>query len=284
MDSGRPIDHVVIAVRDLADAAARFEALGFTVTPHASHPDHMGTSNRLVQFGNHSFIELVHADRPHSVDTHDFSSTPRRFSFGAHIKAFSEKRDGMAALVLASADAHGDAQRFAAAGIDTYAPLDFERHATLPDGSRSTVAFSLAFATSPAMPDIAFYVCQNRFPENFWKPAFQSHANGAAGISAVTMVDHDPARHTDFLTRLTGAAPSPVDGGLCVPCGVKQSLFVVTPDHFEDRRPNASRTLPYFAGVTIERPGDAHAATSADVACGIFLDWQQPGGRRCSLR
>ena len=277
MGSGRAIDHVVVAVGDLAEAANRFEALGFTVTPRASHPDHMGTSNRLVQFANRSFIELVHVDRPQTLDAHDFSSTPPRFSFGAHVKAFSEKREGMAALVLASTDAHGDAQRFVAADINTYAPLDFERHATLPDGSRSTVAFSLAFATSPQMPGIAFYVCQNRFPENFWKSAYQSHANESIGIASVTMVDHSPLRHADFLERLTGATPSRIDGGLRVACGEKQSLYVVTPDNVKAPTPAEPAAEPFFAGVTIEVSGGVQSARRTDKACGLHLDWRHAG-------
>jgi hypothetical protein len=49
MPSGRAIDHVVLAVRDLDRAAGTFQGLGFTLTPRAMHEDRMGTSNRLAQ-------------------------------------------------------------------------------------------------------------------------------------------------------------------------------------------------------------------------------------------
>ena len=39
MGSGRSIDHVVVAVRDLDRAAHSYEALGFTLTPRAMHDE-----------------------------------------------------------------------------------------------------------------------------------------------------------------------------------------------------------------------------------------------------
>jgi catechol 2,3-dioxygenase-like lactoylglutathione lyase family enzyme len=62
MASGRAIDHVVLAVRNLDRAAQTYQKLGFTLTPRAMHEDRMGTSNRLAQFGGMNFIELLEVD------------------------------------------------------------------------------------------------------------------------------------------------------------------------------------------------------------------------------
>src|SRR5262249_61200545 len=82
MTSGRAIDHVVLAVRDLARVAATYEALGFTLTPRALHEDRMGTSNRLAQFKAKNFIELLEVDRPDRLPRHDFAAQPPFFHFG----------------------------------------------------------------------------------------------------------------------------------------------------------------------------------------------------------
>ncbi|MDP6953199.1 MAG: VOC family protein [Alphaproteobacteria bacterium] len=253
MPDERNIDHVVIAVPDLAAAAARYRDLGFTLTPKASHPDHMGTSNQLVQFAGRNFIELVTLDRPDTVVT-----TPDRFSFGAHVGAFAEKGGGMVALVLASDDARADAARLETGGLETYPVFDFERHATLPDGREVTVAFSLAFATSPEMPDIAFYFCQHHYPKNFWKPAYQKHANGAKGIATVHMLAEDPERHRGFLEILTKAEAS------ATPDGIRfgETLAV----H------RAAGQIPSFARLTISVAGDT--PQRVDDASGISIDWQ----------
>ena len=84
MASGRPIDHVVLVVRDLGATAAIYQELGFTLTPRAVHEDRMGTSNRLVQFKAKNFIELLEVDRPETLAPHDFTREPPFFSFGDH--------------------------------------------------------------------------------------------------------------------------------------------------------------------------------------------------------
>ncbi len=58
MTTGRAIDHVVLASRNLDGLAARYEELGFTLTPRAYHEDRMGTSNRLAQFQGRNFISI----------------------------------------------------------------------------------------------------------------------------------------------------------------------------------------------------------------------------------
>ena len=136
MASGRPIDHVVLTVRDLDAAAITYQRLGFTLTPRAAHDDQMGTSNRLAQFRGRNFIELLEVDRPETLARHDFAASPPFFSFGDHNRIAMRDREGLSMLVLASDDARADISSFAAAGLPTFAPFDFERQAQLPDGRK----------------------------------------------------------------------------------------------------------------------------------------------------
>jgi Glyoxalase-like domain len=52
------LEHVVIAVRDLAVATTSYERLGFTVTPGGSHPSG-GTTGKGVFFSNGTYLELL---------------------------------------------------------------------------------------------------------------------------------------------------------------------------------------------------------------------------------
>ena len=54
------IDHVVVPVSSLADAARPYEALGVTLTPKAAHRG-IGTENRVffVGAGNDFYVELL---------------------------------------------------------------------------------------------------------------------------------------------------------------------------------------------------------------------------------
>lgn len=272
----RGIDHIVIAVRNLDAAAQRYESLGFTLTPRARHNTDMGTSNRLAQFPGGNFIELLEVDRPETLLPHDFSTTPGRFSFGAHNRKFLETGEGLSMLVLAGTDCRADAAAFAADGIGTFQPYEFERQATLPDGSRVTVAFGLAFAASPAMPRIAFFTCHNKTPEHFWKPAFQSHANGAQRIAAVYIAAESPAEHKPFVAAFTGGAITDIPGGFRASCGV-QELLVLDPHHIKDIAPDARIDLgqgPVFAGFALETAAPGQTAVPATDACGAFIAWQ----------
>lgn len=199
--SHRRIDHLVIAVRDLEAAADLYSRLGFQVGNRNRHP--WGTENRLVQFGT-AFLELITIGDTAAIPPHE----PGRFSFGAFVRDFLERREGCAMLVLDSNDAAADAAGFARLGIGRFEPFYFERQGMRPDGSETRVAFTLAFASDPALPTAGFFVCQQHFPENFWNAEFQRHPNGATGVRDVTLRTPDPARHATFLAGFTGTASS----------------------------------------------------------------------------
>jgi hypothetical protein len=206
----RLIDHLVICVRDLASAERSLRTLGFTLTPTGVHP--FGTSNHLALFEN-NFLELLAVTDPTAVPP----ATPGQFSFAAHNQDFLARAEGMAMLALYSTDAKADAARFAANGIGAYAPFGFGRDAVLPDGRAARVQFSLAFATDPAMPGIAFFTCQQHHaPELFWKPDYQRHPNGALRVVEVVMSSPEPAKHRVFLERLTGHEAELAPGRLVV--------------------------------------------------------------------
>ena len=206
----RRIDHLVICVRDLAQAALDWQTLGFSLTPTGVHP--FGTSNRLAMFGN-NFLELLAVTDAAAVPP----AAPDHFSFAAHNRDFLATAEGMSMLAMHSADAHADAARFKANHIGAYAPFDFGRDAVLPGGGTARVEFSLAFATDPAMPGIAFFTCQQRHPpELFWKPEYQRHPNGALRVIEVVMSAPEPAEHRSFLERITESAAELAPGRLTV--------------------------------------------------------------------
>lgn len=193
----RKIDHLVIAVADLDRARSVWQRLGFTVTPPAQHP--FGTANTLVQLDG-NFIELLAVSDPAAIPEADVGV----FSFAAFNRDFLKKSEGASMLALKSAGAAADRADFEAHRLPVFAPFDFERMATGPDGAERKVAFSLTFTREPRLREAGFFTCQHHYPENFWHPEFQHHANGAMRIASVVMVTRDPADFHAFVTRLTG--------------------------------------------------------------------------------
>jgi hypothetical protein len=203
----RRLDHLVQPFRDLDAGAAFWHRLGFTVGARNRHP--WGTENRIVQFDG-TFLELIAVGEGSAIPPHG----PRAFSFGRHVADhLAAGRQGMSMLVLDSADAAADAATFARNGIGDFEPFSFERKGVRPDGSAVHVAFSLAFARSAAMPDPAFFVCQQHFPEAFWNPAAQVHPNGVNGVRSVALVAPDRAAAAAFVERFAGGKAAATGDG-----------------------------------------------------------------------
>jgi hypothetical protein len=193
----RGLDHIVHVVRDLDAAGEFYRRAGFTVGARNRHP--WGTHNRIVQFPG-VFIELLAVGEPKLIT----AARPGSFSFGGFARDFLARDEGLAMLVLEGRGAAADAEAFRTAGIGDFEVFDFEREGKRPDGTPVKVAFSLAFATDAKAPDVGYFTCQQHYPQNFWNPAFQSHANGVSGVAAIIIVAQDPAAHRHFVTSFSG--------------------------------------------------------------------------------
>jgi Glyoxalase-like domain len=194
----RGIDHIVHAVRDLDAAAELYRRLGFQVGARNRHSRDWGTQNHIVQLPG-VFVEPLAVADPTGIAPHE----PRAFSFGAFNRDFLADKQGLSMLVLEGRGAT-DADEFRAAGIGDFDTYDFEREGKRPDGTPVKVAFSLAFARDPRAPDVGFFTCQHRYPEQFWNPAFQVHPNTAAGVAGVVLVAENPTDHHIFLSAFAG--------------------------------------------------------------------------------
>jgi len=261
----RGLDHIVHAVRDLDAAAARYRDLGFTVGARNRHP--WGTHNHIVQFPG-VFIELLTLGEPDKLTGDAFSE-----NFGVYNRDFTARHEGLSMLVLESQDSVSDVADFKAAGIAASETMRFEREGKRPDGTPVHVAFSLAFAGDKAAPDIRFFTCQQHYPENFWNPAFQTHANGATGIASVIMVANEPVRHRDFLLAYTGAAETTPDGegySIALPRGAIETM---TPAAYTARHGLAAPDIghgPRLAAMRFTAPGTPSRAVPALGAGLIF--------------
>ena len=258
----RGLDHIVHAVRDLDAAADLYRRLGFTVGARNRHA--WGTHNHIVQFPG-CFIELLTLAEPDKLGSDGFS-----ILFGAYNRDFLTRDEGLSLLILESRDAAADRAAFAAAGIAGSDVMRFEREGKRPDGSTVKLGFSLAFADDKATPDIHFAVCQQHYPENFWNPAFQKHANSVSDIVGVVAVADVPDRHRAFMQGFAGAPAVASDGGFAI-ATPRGTIEVATPAAFVHRfgvtPPDISRG-PLLAALRFAT-ADASLLQSASELAGI---------------
>lgn len=263
--TAQPFDHFVHAVADLDAAADAYQRLGFTLAPRGVHP--WGTWNRVLQLADRTFIEILSVGEPDKI----VEAGPGQFSFGAFNRdALATAGEGMTMLVFNSTDTAETRAAWARAGLPVYAPFGFGRVARAPDGTEREVRFSLTFTGAEGLPDAAFFACEHHFPENFWKPALQAHANGATGVDSVTLVAPDPARHAEVLAKIAGSAPIPVPGGVAFACGTGR-IDLCTPAAFEARfgaRAGLEPGEARFRAITLT-VGDLAACEAVVAASGL---------------
>ena len=252
----RGIDHLVLGTHDLDGQAELYRRLGFTVGARNRHA--WGTLNHIVQFPG-SFLELI-ATEPGFVRPRD-DEAPARFA--GPLADYLANGDGLAMLVLEGTDSKAHQAEFGRHGIGQGTePFYFERRGKRPDGSDVHVAFTLAFAHSPAIRDAGFFVCQQHNPQAFWNPAFQAHANTVTGIASVVMVTETPGEQATFLSAFCGAGGTfAIDGGEAVDTG-RGLVEAITPAALARRYgaqalPSRHRA-PTFAAVRF-RVGDLDA-------------------------
>jgi catechol 2,3-dioxygenase-like lactoylglutathione lyase family enzyme len=185
------IDHVVIAVRDLARASADYARLGFTVTPGGEHTGG-ATHNALVSFADGSYLELIAFREPDRPQEHKWWG---RFAKG----------EGTVDFALLTDDVQAEATRLQAAGIATDDPQDGGR--LRPDGQRIAWRnLSLAAPGSP-LPFVIEDVTERalRVPPG----AATEHANGATGVAGLVLLVADLDRTAEPFTALLETSGEP---------------------------------------------------------------------------
>jgi hypothetical protein len=182
------IDHVVIAVRGLDDAYRHLVRLGFTPTPRGEHPQ-LETANHTIMFPDMTYFETLAVTRA-GVKNGFYAD-------------FVRQREGVAAIALKSDDARTAQAKFADAPFHASEAIDFARPVDMPDG-RQEARFTVTQFDPVSTPGARFFACQHYTPELVWRRDMLSHANGALGLNAVTLVERDVMGATQRYEKLFG--------------------------------------------------------------------------------
>jgi catechol 2,3-dioxygenase-like lactoylglutathione lyase family enzyme len=181
------IDHVVIVVRDLAQATEDYTHLGFTVTPGGEHADG-ATHNALISFADGTYLELIAFKEPDRAQAHPWWP---RLSAG----------EGLADFALRSNDLAADAQAWQSHGLHLQGPADGGRQR--PDGQRLEWR-TVRFMDYPALP----FVIQDLTPREWRVPGGDAtkHTLPVTGIVGVTVATSRLAPVSQAYAALLGNA------------------------------------------------------------------------------
>jgi catechol 2,3-dioxygenase-like lactoylglutathione lyase family enzyme len=178
------LDHVVIAVSDLAAAIADYRKLGFTVVEGGEHPGR-GSHNALVVFADGAYFELIAFQRP------DPEFRWRR--------VLQSAGPGFVDYALLPREIVADVAAAQRRGLDIEDPVSGGR--ATPQGQH----LAWKTARSPTS-DIPFF-CGDITPRKFRVPegAAREHANGATGVFALTIAVRNLRESARRTAALLGA-------------------------------------------------------------------------------
>lgn len=166
------LDHIVIAVHDLARARADYSALGFTVLEGGNHPGRP-THNALVVFEDGVYFELIAWREPAPQER-----------WWQHLQQHGE---GIVDVALLPRDVGAVVAQARERGLPYSGPHDGGRHR--PDGAQ------LQWQTArPDRPDLPF-LCGDISPRALRVPegAARTHANGVTGVASLSIAVQDVA-------------------------------------------------------------------------------------------
>jgi len=193
------IDHPLILVRDIVAASARYEALGFRMTPVGKHP--WGTSTAAAVFEN-CLLELMGVYDETLIDGYPAGD----FRFGRFIRDHLAEREGVSLLALNSEDAEADVADLASRGVPCQGTIEFGRDVVLPGGRADRTATTLKILRAPGLPRLSNFACQQHRRDLIEPAKWLAHPNGAVGFARVTILAEaaDQGRVSDRLVGLYG--------------------------------------------------------------------------------
>jgi catechol 2,3-dioxygenase-like lactoylglutathione lyase family enzyme len=183
----RNIDHIVIAVRDLAAASNDFATAGFTVTPGGEHASG-GTHNALVTFDDGAYFELIAFKESDQPQDHRWWTKLRN-------------GEGTVDFALGSDDLAADAARLRQAGVTVDGPRDGGR--VRPDGQRLAWRTIGLEADDIPLP----FVIDDDSPRDRRVPTGPAarHPLGVSGVAGLRVLVPDLDRAAPLYQALLGA-------------------------------------------------------------------------------
>jgi len=193
------IDHLVIVVKDLDQAAKDYTQLGFTVIPGGKHP--VGSYNALIGFADGSYLEIIafYRDAP----DHRWWEP-------------LQKGERLVDYCMQTDDLNGDTKKLRDAGVAINDPVPWSR--TRPDGYELKWTLSLATGSDRG---VAPFLIEDVTPREERIPKNVEHRNGARGIATLSVAVGDLSRIESWCRTILGVPGRPFSDDLLQADGVQ---------------------------------------------------------------
>lgn len=240
------IDHLVIVVKDLDQAAQDYTQLGFTVVRGGQHP--VGSHNVLISFEDGSYLEIIAFYRE-AIDHRWWNPL--------------KKGERLVDFCFQTNDLRGDTQKLQQAGVAINNPVPWSRKR--PDGFELKWRLSLATGNHRG---VAPFLIEDITPRTERIPQEFIHNNSITGIEKVTIAVGELSQIDKWYGALFGTDGRPVrDDQL----GAEGLSFVIGAHRIEFLTPRAA-TSPLVNWLREFGPSPYLAVLRSRNSLGKFLD------------
>jgi hypothetical protein len=184
----RELDHVGVAIRDLAEGFDVYSRLGFRLTPRSIHSgsstpgapvEPWGSGNHCAMF-REGYLEIIGLTDP---------------SMYSSVKAMVDRYQGLHIVAIGCDDVMALQRALQAAGVPVEAAIrGLERDAAFgPDGRETRRAkFRNLYIDRERFVEARFLFIEHVTRDVLWQPHLLDHPNGALAIDAAFFVVDDP--------------------------------------------------------------------------------------------
>ena len=251
------IDHLVIVVNDLDQAARDYEQLGFTVVPGGRHP--VGSHNMLIAFADGSYLEII-----------AFYREARDHRWWSPL----EKGERLVDYCMQTDDLQGDTKKLREAGVAINDPVPWSRNR--PDGYEIKWLLSLATGSHRG---VAPFLIQDVTPRVERIPQEFRHANGAMGIGTLTIAVEELSTVQRWYETALGAAATAFTDDML---GARGIYFIAGPHTVEFIMP-VDLQSPLADWLRTYGPSPYAATLKSAASCPELLDLRLAHGANLSF-
>ena len=252
----RGIDHLVVAVPDLAAATKTYRDLGFTAVAGGRHPG-VGTENALIVFRDSAYLELI-----------AFSEPRPDHRWWAPLQAGG----GLVDFCLQTDDLAGDAAALRRAGVHMDEPE--HRSRVRPDGVEVRWVAALARGEQRG---VAPFLLAEETGRDERVPPQRTHANGVTGVGCVSVVVSDLATVRHWYSSALGVPGQDV---ACPELGAVGARFAIGSHTLELLAPAGAGAVRDWLA---RRGASPYAATLVGASRPVPLDLNRTWGARLAL-
>lgn len=242
------INHVGMAVRDLADTVRRFEAMGFQLTPFSPHSaafkpgepvQPQGSGNRCVMFAS-DYLEILASENP---------ARP-----AARIANFLKRHQGAHIICFNTKDPDAVERRLRDGGIATSGVIPLQREIDTPQGMRTARFARIQFAPEHS-PEGYVQAAQHLTPEYIYQPRYIVHPNGCISLHRTIVIADDIEAFAEKYRRYTALSPIAHKGAFDFHFPLGTRLTLIDVKHAPALLPGTMfPPIPGIAGVGFRTP------------------------------